>query len=45
MFGFLKTADDFLKGKDNVERIKGASVNIDESELPRETKIIVFSLE
>jgi L-ascorbate metabolism protein UlaG (beta-lactamase superfamily) len=44
MFGFLKTADDFLKGKNNVERIKGASVNIDESELPRETKIIVFSL-
>ena len=45
MFGFLKTVDDFLKGKNNVERIKGASVNIDESELPRETKIIVFSIE
>jgi L-ascorbate metabolism protein UlaG (beta-lactamase superfamily) len=45
MFGFLKTVDDFLKGKNNVERIKGASVNIDENELPKETKIIVLSLE
>jgi L-ascorbate metabolism protein UlaG (beta-lactamase superfamily) len=44
MFGFLKTADDFLQGKNNVERIKGASVNIDENELPKETKIIVLSL-
>jgi len=45
MFGFLKTVDDFLKGKNNVERIKGASVNIDENELPNETKIIVLSPE
>jgi len=45
MFGFLKTVDDFLKGKNNVERIKGASVNIDENELPKETKIIILSPE
>jgi L-ascorbate metabolism protein UlaG (beta-lactamase superfamily) len=45
MFGFLKTVDDFLQGKNNVERIKGASVNIEENELPNETKIIVLFLE
>jgi len=45
MFGFLKTVDDFLKGKNNVERIKGASVDIEENELPKEAKIIVMSLE
>ena len=44
MFGFLKTVNDFLQGKNNVERIKGASVNIEEDELPKETKIIVLSL-
>jgi hypothetical protein len=45
MFGFFKPVDDFLAGKNNVERIKSASVNIDENELPKETKIIVLSLE
>jgi len=45
MFGFLKTVDDFSKGKDNVEKIKGSFVNIDASTLPTETKIIVLSLE
>jgi L-ascorbate metabolism protein UlaG (beta-lactamase superfamily) len=45
MFGFLKTVDDFSQGKNNVERIKGASVNIDENDLPKEAKIIVLSLE
>jgi L-ascorbate metabolism protein UlaG (beta-lactamase superfamily) len=45
MLGFLKTVDNFLEGKNNVERIKGASLNIDENELPKETKIIVMSLE
>jgi L-ascorbate metabolism protein UlaG (beta-lactamase superfamily) len=45
MFGFLKTVNDFLQGKNNVERIKGASVSIEENELPKETKIIVLSLE
>jgi L-ascorbate metabolism protein UlaG (beta-lactamase superfamily) len=44
MFGFLKTVDDFLKGKDNVERIKGPSVDIDENGLPEGMKIIVLSL-
>jgi L-ascorbate metabolism protein UlaG (beta-lactamase superfamily) len=44
MFGFLKTVDDFLKGKNNIERIKGASFNIEENELPKEAKIIVMSL-
>jgi len=45
MLGFLKTVNDFLQGKNNVEKIKGASVNIEENELPKETKIIVLSLE
>jgi L-ascorbate metabolism protein UlaG (beta-lactamase superfamily) len=44
MFGFLKTADDFLKGKNNVERIEGPSVNIDASAL-LSTKITILSLE
>jgi L-ascorbate metabolism protein UlaG (beta-lactamase superfamily) len=44
MFGFLKTVNDFLEGKNNVERIKGTSVDIEENDLPRETKIIVMSL-
>jgi L-ascorbate metabolism protein UlaG (beta-lactamase superfamily) len=45
MFGFFKPVDDFLKGKNNVERIKGASFDIEENELPKEAKIIVLSLE
>jgi L-ascorbate metabolism protein UlaG (beta-lactamase superfamily) len=45
MFGFFKPVDDFLKGKNNVERIKGASFNVEENELPKEAKIIVLSLE
>ena len=45
MFGFLKTVDDFLKGKNNVERTQGPSINIDADTLPNETKIIVLSLE
>jgi L-ascorbate metabolism protein UlaG (beta-lactamase superfamily) len=44
MFGFLKPVDDFLKGKNNVERVEGSSVNIDASALLK-TKIIVLSLE
>jgi L-ascorbate metabolism protein UlaG (beta-lactamase superfamily) len=43
-FGFLKPVDDFLKGKSNVERIGGSSVEIDADTLPRETKILVLSL-
>jgi L-ascorbate metabolism protein UlaG (beta-lactamase superfamily) len=43
-FGFLKPVDDFLKGKSNVERIGGPSVEIDADTLPAETKIFVLSL-
>ena len=45
MFGFMKTMDDFLDRKNDVERIRGASVNIDENKLPRETKMVVLSPE
>ena len=45
MFGFLKTADDFSKGKSNVEKIQGSSVNVDADTLPKEPKIIILSLE
>jgi L-ascorbate metabolism protein UlaG (beta-lactamase superfamily) len=45
MFGFLKSADDFLKGKNNVERIRGPFVSIEANTLPTETKILVLSLE
>jgi hypothetical protein len=45
MFGFMKTMDDFLDRKNDVERIRGASVDIDENKLPRETKMVVLSLE
>jgi len=41
----LKTVDDFLEGKKNIERNKGPVVNIEEHKLPKETKIIVLSLE
>ena len=44
MSGFLKTVDDFVKGKNNVERIKGPCFNIEENELPEQAKIIVLSL-
>jgi L-ascorbate metabolism protein UlaG (beta-lactamase superfamily) len=44
-FDTLKTADDFLGNKRNVERTKGPAVNIEEGKLPKETKIIVLSLE
>jgi L-ascorbate metabolism protein UlaG (beta-lactamase superfamily) len=45
MFDLLKTVDDFLEGKKNIERNKGPVVNIEEHKLPKETKIIVLSLE
>ncbi len=45
MFGFLKTVDDFSKGKSNIERIQGPSINVDADTLPNETKIIILSLE
>jgi len=44
MFGFLKTVDDFLKGKSNVERIQGPSMDVDVDTLPSEMRIVVLSL-
>ena len=44
-FDLLKTVDDFLSGKKNIERIRGPVVNIEEDKLPKGTKIIVLSLE
>jgi len=43
-FDLLKTVDDFLIGKKNIERTKGTTVNVEEDKLPRETTIIVLSL-
>lgn len=45
MFDLLNTVDDFLKGKKNVERMKGPIVNVEQGKLPKETKIITLSLE
>ena len=45
MFDLLKTVDDFLQGKKNIEKMKKPVVNIEEDKLPKETKIIVPSLE
>jgi L-ascorbate metabolism protein UlaG (beta-lactamase superfamily) len=45
MFDILKTVDDFLSEKKNIERIRGPVVNIEEDKLPKETRIIVLSLE
>ena len=44
-FDSLKTVDDFLEGKKNVERTKGPILNIEEDKLPQETKTIALSLE
>jgi L-ascorbate metabolism protein UlaG (beta-lactamase superfamily) len=44
MFDQLKTVDDFLSGKKNIERTKGPIVNVEEDKLPKETTIIVLSL-
>jgi len=40
----LKTVDDFLEGKKNIERTNGPAIDIEENRLPKETKIIVLSL-
>ena len=45
MFDVLKTVDDFLSGKKNIERIRGPAVNIEEDKLPEETRIISLSTE
>jgi L-ascorbate metabolism protein UlaG (beta-lactamase superfamily) len=45
MFDQLNTVNDFLKGKKNVERMKGPTVNVEQGKLPNETKIITLSLE
>ena len=44
MFDQLKTVDDFLMGKANVERAKGPTVNIEKDKLPKRLTILVFSL-
>ena len=44
MFDGLKTADDFSAGK-NMEKIRGPVINIENDVLPKETRIIVLSLE
>ena len=44
-FDSLKTVDDFLEGKKNVERTKGPVLNIEEGKLPKETETIALSLE
>jgi L-ascorbate metabolism protein UlaG (beta-lactamase superfamily) len=43
-FDLLKTVDDFLSGKKNIERTKGNTVNVEEDKLPKETTILVLSL-
>jgi L-ascorbate metabolism protein UlaG (beta-lactamase superfamily) len=43
-FDSLKTLDDFLQGKKNVDKIRGPAVDIEESKLPEETEIMVLSL-
>jgi L-ascorbate metabolism protein UlaG (beta-lactamase superfamily) len=43
-FDLLKTVDDFLKGKSNIDKIKGPLVTIEEGKLPKETRILVLSL-
>jgi hypothetical protein len=43
IFDPLKTVDVFLEGKKNIERLRGPVVEIEQSKLPREMKIIVLS--
>jgi L-ascorbate metabolism protein UlaG (beta-lactamase superfamily) len=43
-FGFFKPVHDFLRGKNNVVRIEGPSVDINADALPTETRIFVLSL-
>ncbi len=43
-FDPLKTVDDFAKGKNNIDRMKGAIANIEEANLPTEPRILVLSL-
>ncbi len=43
MFDLLKTVDVFLEGKENIEKLKGRTVEIEQSKLPKEMKIIVLS--
>jgi len=44
MFDLLKTVDDFLEGKSNIERIKGPVMSAEEDKLPTEPRILVLSL-
>lgn len=43
MFDLLKTVDVFLGEKKNIERLRGPAVEIEQSKLPKEMKIIVLS--
>jgi len=45
MFGVLKPVDDFTRGKSNVERMEGPSIDIDADSLPNETKITILSMQ
>jgi L-ascorbate metabolism protein UlaG (beta-lactamase superfamily) len=44
MFDLLKTVDDFVDEKKNVQREKGPILDADRSKLPDETSIIILSL-
>ncbi|MGA2309387.1 MAG: MBL fold metallo-hydrolase [Candidatus Bathyarchaeia archaeon] len=44
MFDLLKTVDDFLEGKSNIERIKEPFLSVEEGKLPKEPRILVLSL-
>jgi L-ascorbate metabolism protein UlaG (beta-lactamase superfamily) len=44
MFDQLKTIDDFLHGKNNIQKIKGPTVSIEKDKLPKETTVLVLSL-
>jgi L-ascorbate metabolism protein UlaG (beta-lactamase superfamily) len=43
-FDLLKTVDDFVEGKNNIDRVTGPVVKIEESNLPKEPRILVLSL-
>ena len=44
IFDPLKTVDAFLEGKKNIDRIKGANIDIEENKLPRQTRILIMNL-
>lgn len=44
IFDPLEPVDSFLEGKNNIDRIKGASIDIEENTLPEKTGILVMNL-